>query len=85
MEAKRYLCAVEPGYFDLLSEASRLSLAVQGGPMSRSEASAFAQAPAFEAALVLRRCDDDGKDVAMRTQTLEEFRGLLTASLRQTA
>jgi gamma-butyrobetaine dioxygenase len=30
--AKRYLCAVEPGYLELLSPASTRSLAVQGGP-----------------------------------------------------
>ncbi len=32
--AKRYLAATEPGYFDLLSDASKLSLTLQGGPMS---------------------------------------------------
>jgi predicted HD phosphohydrolase len=33
--AKRYLCAVEPRYLAGLSEASRFTLTVQGGPMSR--------------------------------------------------
>ena len=80
--AKRYLCAVEPGYFDQLSDASRLSLAVQGGVMSEGEVAAFAKEPAFEAALLLRRCDDLGKDPAMLTPGLERFRGLLIASLR---
>ena len=42
VEAKRYLCAVEPDYFDRLSEASRLSLATQGGAMTAAEAAAFA-------------------------------------------
>ena len=32
--AKRYLASMEPGYFDTLSEASKLSLRLQGGPMS---------------------------------------------------
>ena len=32
--AKRYLAAVEPGYFEQLSEASKLSLKLQGGPMA---------------------------------------------------
>ena len=40
--AKRYLCAVEPSYFALLSEASVYTLSVQGGPMSEAEASEFA-------------------------------------------
>ena len=32
--AKRYLATMEPGYFERLSEASVLSLRLQGGPMS---------------------------------------------------
>ena len=32
--AKRYLCAVEPGYLGGLSEASVHTLALQGGPMT---------------------------------------------------
>jgi len=83
VEAKRYLCAVESGYFDQLSEASRLSLAIQGGVMSEDEAAAFAKEPAFEAALLLRRCDDAGKDVSTPTRDIGHFRGLLTASLRE--
>jgi len=82
VSAKRYLCAVEPGYFERLSAASRLSLALQGGAMSDDEALAFAKEPAFEAALILRRCDDDGKDASVRTPDIEHYRGLLTASLR---
>ena len=35
--AKRYLCAVEPGYHDTLSEASKKSLMFQGGPMDGPE------------------------------------------------
>ena len=34
VSAKRYLCAVEPGYFGLLSDESVRTLARQGGPMS---------------------------------------------------
>jgi gamma-butyrobetaine dioxygenase len=82
VQAKRYLCAVEPDYFEHLSEASRLSLAVQGGVMSEIEVVAFAKDTAFEGALLLRRCDDRGKDVAMQSQSIERFRGLLTAALR---
>ncbi|MFD9817634.1 HD domain-containing protein [Streptomyces violascens] len=39
--AKRYPCAVEPGYFAPLSEASVHTLAVQGGPMSPGQGRAF--------------------------------------------
>lgn len=82
VEAKRYLCAVEPGYFDKLSEASRLSLATQGGIMTADEAAAFARNPALDAALLLRRCDDRGKDVSIETPPLEDYRLMLIAALR---
>jgi phosphonate degradation associated HDIG domain protein len=84
VEAKRYLCAVEPDYFGKLSNASRQSLVLQGGVMSKDEVKAFEKEPAFEAALTLRRCDDLGKNASLQTLTIEHFRGLLEASLRPT-
>jgi len=80
--AKRYLCATETGYFDLLSAASKLSLSVQGGVMNAAEAEAFSRRAGFEAALLLRRCDDQGKDAALPTQTVDAYRPRLTALLR---
>jgi gamma-butyrobetaine dioxygenase len=82
VRAKRYLCAVEPGYFHGLSAASRLSLEAQGGPLTAGEASDFARSPAFKAALLLRRCDDLGKDPDAVTPSLESFRPLLIAACR---
>jgi len=83
VDAKRYLCAAEADYFDRLSEASRLSLMTQGGPMNAGEMAAFAKRPAFQAALSLRRCDDLGKDLTMKTPPLEDFRGILETQLRR--
>jgi len=71
--AKRYLCAVEPGYLDGLSPASRHSLMLQGGPMSKAEAADFEASPHADDAVRLRRWDDRGKDPAMETATLEHF------------
>src|SRR5262249_35285466 len=39
--AKRYLCAVEPGYLSALSAASQRSLELQGGPFSPKAAREF--------------------------------------------
>ncbi len=39
--AKRYLCAVDPGYFARLSPASVHTLGLQGGPMAPAEIAAF--------------------------------------------
>ena len=60
--AKRYLCAVEPAYLELLSEASRYTLEVQGGPMNPEEVAAFETEPYAEDAVRLRRWDDAAKD-----------------------
>ena len=38
VQAKRYLCFKNPKYFARLSDASRGTLAWQGGPMSETEA-----------------------------------------------
>jgi len=80
--AKRYLCAVEPGYAALLSEASVYTLSVQGGPMSEAEASAFGASPHAEAACRLRRWDDLAKDPAAPVPAFEHFAPLLAGLVR---
>lgn len=60
--AKRYLCAVDPGYVALLSPASVHTLARQGGPMDEAERAAFEAAPGWADALAVRRWDDAAKD-----------------------
>jgi [1-hydroxy-2-(trimethylamino)ethyl]phosphonate dioxygenase len=79
--AKRYLCAVEPGYHADLSAASRRSLELQGGPMSTDERGAFEAEPYFREAVALRRWDDAAKvrglivpEVDAYRQRLEELR-----------
>lgn len=71
--AKRYLCAVESDYHNGLSEASRHSLKLQGGPMSAEEVVAFERLPHWQEAVRLRRWDDLGKDPDMKTRDLEHF------------
>jgi putative nucleotidyltransferase with HDIG domain len=59
--AKRYL-ACDENYFNLLSEASKRSLKMQGGPLSEEERSHYERVDYFEDALNLRRWDDLAKD-----------------------
>jgi phosphonate degradation associated HDIG domain protein len=80
--AKRYLCAVDPAYYDQLSEASRYTMQVQGGPMSPDEVEEFARRPYAEDAVALRRWDDLGKDPGLAALTLEEFRDDIEAADR---
>ncbi len=60
--AKRYM-AYQRGcaYLDTVSEASKRTLAYQGGPMSAQEAAEFEQDPEFEAKVLVRLCDERAK------------------------
>jgi phosphonate degradation associated HDIG domain protein len=80
VEAKRYLAAMEPGYFDLLSEASKLSLGLQGGLLDAAAARRFAGGPYAEAATRLRRWDDEAKIVGFATPDLAHFRPAIERS-----
>jgi [1-hydroxy-2-(trimethylamino)ethyl]phosphonate dioxygenase len=61
VEAKRYLCCVEPAYLANLSPSSIQSLELQGGPLSPEEARDFERNPRFQDAVALRRWDDAAK------------------------
>ncbi len=80
--AKRYLCAVEPGYFDGLSPASVYTLGVQGGPMGAREAAEFTARPYAQDAARLRRWDDAAKDPDAPTPSFEHFKPLLARLAR---
>ena len=80
--AKRYLCTVEPGYFDLLSAESVRSLARQGGPMTAEEAAAFEALPHAADAVTVRRWDDLAKDPAVTPPEFAHFAPLLAALVR---
>lgn len=72
--AKRYLCAVDAGYFGELSASSRLSLELQGGVFSEAEVREFERNPYFRDAVRLRRWDDAAKDVEVLAPALETYR-----------
>lgn len=59
---KRYLCYVDAGYYHQLSEASRQTLAYQGGPMSEAEAREYERDPLLQQYIKIRYWDDLGKD-----------------------
>ncbi|MFE6055350.1 TauD/TfdA family dioxygenase [Kitasatospora sp. NPDC056446] len=75
--AKRYLCAVEPGYRERLSEASEYTLTVQGGPMGDAEAAAFAELPGAVDAVAVRRWDEQAKVAGAPTPGFDHYRPLL--------
>jgi phosphonate degradation associated HDIG domain protein len=79
--AKRYLCACDTHYFETLSPGSLITLKLQGGLFSPSEAKAFVAEPFAQAALLLRRWDDMAKDPEARPPDLEYFRRYAEESL----
>ena len=80
--AKRYLCAVEPSYLESLSPASRLSLAVQGGPMTAEEIADFERNPVHHDAVRLRHWDDTAKVPGLNVPELESYCERLKATVR---
>ena len=73
VDAKRYLCAVNPDYARELSPPSQQSLALQGGPMTASEIRRFEDRKFFREAVRLRRWDDAAKVVGLETPPLAHF------------
>jgi predicted HD phosphohydrolase len=62
VDAKRYRVWKDPTYAARLTEASRMTLKFQGGPMTESEGRAFEQDPLFRWKLKLRECDEASKE-----------------------
>ena len=73
VDAKRYLCAVDPSYLGTLSPPSLQSLELQGGPMKPAELSAYEELAFYEASLVVRRWDDLAKDPNLATPPLAHY------------
>ena len=85
VDAKRYLCFIEAPYLASLSNASRLSLALQGGVMDALAAQRFASEPHAERAVVLRRHDDAAKVVAWVVPPFAHYLSRLIAQAERVA
>jgi len=77
VEAKRYLCAVDPRYWDSLSPASKHSLELQGGIFDESQVKAFEDMPYSSQATRLRRYDDLAKVAGLSTPPLSHYEELM--------
>ena len=73
VDAKRYLCLIDPGYWASLSAASKHSLEQQGGVYSVAEASAFIAQPYAAESVRLRRYDDLAKVPAKAVPSLSFY------------
>lgn len=81
--AKRYLCAVEPSYYEHLSSASKNSLKLQGDAMSVEEVAIFQQNKFKDDAVKLRYYDDDGKVANLSIKPFMEYERMLKGLLTQ--
>lgn len=77
VDAKRYLCTVEPGYRESLSFASKRSLELQGGAYTPEQAQNFISLAGAADAVSLRRWDDLAKVPGLQTAGLDHFAGIM--------
>lgn len=73
VDAKRALCALEPEYYERLSEDSKRSLTLQGGIFSREQLKEFVARPHADEAMRVRRWDDAAKVAGATTPRLKHY------------
>ena len=80
VQAKRYLCR-DKSYWNTLSEASKVSLKLQGGVMNDNEAKKFISFKFHDKAILLRKYDDEGKIPNSKMKKIEDYRNLINSQL----
>ena len=73
VDAKRYLCQVNAGYWSALSDDSKRSLRLQGGIYSAEDCTIFIAQPGAAEAVNLRQWDDQAKQPSLLTPPLAHF------------
>ncbi|MBN35021.1 MAG: hypothetical protein CMM46_09635 [Rhodospirillaceae bacterium] len=84
VDAKRYLCAIEPSYRERLSDASIHTMSLQGGIMTDEDARTFGSQPFSDDAVRLRRWDDEGKNPETVAPGFATYRAMLESLLVRT-
>jgi len=77
VDAKKYLVATDSTYFTQLSQASQITLDIQGGVFSESEATDFIQQHYAHEAVLLRKWDDTGKARGAATTDISDYEELI--------
>ena len=80
VKAKRYL-AREEKYYNLLSKASKISLKIQGGVMSKEESKKFETNEFFENSIKLRKFDEMAKKSGLKIKSINDYKNLLVSKL----
>ena len=80
VDAKKYL-ARNKKYFDDLSEASKISLKLQGGIMSDNEAKKFEKNKNYKNAIKLRSFDEGAKKQNIKIKDIKDYKELLISKI----
>jgi len=78
--AKRYLARKEK-YFNLLSDASKISLKLQGGVLNQNESKEFEKKDFFKHSIKLRKFDEVAKRTDIKMKSIIEYKDLLSSQL----
>jgi len=78
--AKRYL-AKKKKYFNSLSEASKISLNLQGGALNKKESKEFEKKDFFKNSIKLRKFDEVAKRKDIKIKSIIEYKDLLSSQL----
>ena len=78
--AKRYL-ANDKKYFDLLSDASKISLKLQGGVLNDKESKNFKNKTYFKPSILLRKFDEAAKRTNIKMKSIHHYEKLLSSKL----
>ena len=78
--AKRYL-SKDKKYFNLLSEASKISLKLQGGVLNDEESNQFEKKNYFRPSILLRKFDEVAKRTNIKMKSIHDYQKLLTSKL----
>ena len=78
--AKRYL-AKDKKYLNLLSEASKKSLELQGGVLNQEECNKFETQEYFKPSILLRKFDEAAKRTDLKMKSIHDYQKLLTSKL----
>ena len=78
--AKRYL-ARNKKYYSQLSNASKISLKLQGGTLNKKESKDFEKNKFFKAAIKLRKYDENAKKTNVKMKSIDHYENLLNSQL----
>ena len=80
VEAKKYLSR-EKKYFNSLSDASKISLKLQGGVMNDLDAKKFEKNKNYKNAIKLRKFDEGAKKENIKIKKIEDYKELLNSKV----